>query len=101
MRHPLRSTLLMLGAVLALTAGVPALAMAQPYPPPPAPRVERIPPPPGQRYAWQPGHWRWNGRQYAWVGGHYWIPPRHFDRYVQGAWVRRGDRWVWVPAHWQ
>lgn len=39
--------------------------------PPPAARVEVIPPP-GPGYLWAPGYWRWAGNRHDWVEG-YWI----------------------------
>jgi len=80
------------------------LAVAQPGPPAPPPplRFERVPPPPGARYVWVPGHWRWDGRGYRWIGGRYQIRQVGWGRWVPGrwAWRPRMGRWVWVPAHW-
>ena len=52
---------------------------------PPPPRVESMPPAPGEGYVWAPGYWNWSGNQYVWSEG----------RYVQG---RRGEHWV--PDRW-
>jgi hypothetical protein len=80
-------------------------ALAQPPPPnaPPADRYEAVPPPPGERYVWEPGHWHWNGGQYVWVRGHYVIRQAGWGHYVPGHWGWRPGlgRYVWVPAHWQ
>jgi hypothetical protein len=97
MRFPLRLGLL----ALALTTGLAGAAMAQPYPPVPPPRAEQMPPPPGTRYAWEPGHWHWNGAAYVWFGGHYVVRRAHWGVYEPGRWVLRGGGWVWVPAHWR
>ena len=66
------------------------------------PRVEVVPPPPGARYLWEPGHWHWNGVAYAWIPGHYITRRAHYAHYVPGHWhwaPARGG-WVWAPAHW-
>jgi hypothetical protein len=88
-------------AVSALGLMMAAPAFAQPYPPVPPPRAEMVPPPPGAQYAWEGGHWHWNGAQYAWVPGHYVVRRAGWHNWVPGHWADRGGRWVWVPAHWQ
>ena len=73
------------------------------YAPIPAPRVEIVPPAPGPRVVWEPGHWHWNGATYVWRGGHYVERRPHYGHYVTGHW-RWGPRvghYVWVPAHWE
>ncbi len=66
---------------------------------PPAPRMERIPPPrPG--YVWRPGVWRWNGSRYVWSGGYYVRPPYARAHWVPGHWVHRRHGWFWVRGHW-
>lgn len=97
MRHSFRLLL----AALALSTCLSGLAWAQPYGPIPPPRAEMVPPPPGARYIWQPGHWFWNGRTYVWVAGRYVVRGPHYGEYVPGHWVRRGPNWVWVSAHWR
>ncbi len=89
--------------VLGLLAGATAQGQPPPpYPPIPAPRYERVPPPPGRAYMWEPGHWQWTGVQYAWIDGRY--VPRHpsYGRYVPGHWQfsPRAGHYVWRPAHW-
>jgi len=44
--------------------------------PPPRVVVERPVPPPGARYVWVGGYYRWTGVRYTWVAGHYAVPPR-------------------------
>lgn len=69
--------------------------------------IRQAPPPmraeayPGQRpgYAWDQGHWRWDGRGYAWVPGH-WQPMMHGARWRPGHWQARGPNWRWVEGHW-
>lgn len=83
-------------------AGAETASAQRPYPPIPPPRYERIPPPPGGRFMWEPGHWHWTGAQYAWIPGRY--VPRHPHRghYVPGHWQfsPRAGQYVWRPAHW-
>lgn len=98
MRTPTRLSV----AVLALAAGLagPVLAQPAPYAPIPPLREELVPPPPGPRYVWAPGHWQWDGAQYVWVGGEYVLRHQGWHRWVHGAWRLRGGAWVWVPGHW-
>lgn len=90
--------------VLATGVAHPALAQRDggeplPYRPIPERRFEAVPAA-RRGYAWEPGHWHWNGREYIWFSGHY-IPARaRYHEYVHGEWGQRGPRWVWVPAHW-
>jgi hypothetical protein len=78
---------------------VPEVVVAQP---PPAIRVETVPPPPGDPnvYIWQPGHWRWEGNAYVWHRGHYEKRPSRTAVWVQPEWVARGGQWVFKPGHW-
>jgi WXXGXW repeat (2 copies) len=82
-------------------------AVAQPPPPPgyapiPAPRYEAVPPAPGPRVIWEPGHWHWDGVRYVWIGGRYVEARPHYHHYAPGRWVAgHQGRWVWVPAHWE
>jgi hypothetical protein len=69
--------------------------------PPPPLRVEAVPPPPaGELYVWQPGHWRWEGSAYVWHGGHYERPPSATAFWVAPKWVNREGQWVFKPGHW-
>ena len=43
--------------------------------PPPAPIEERSPPPPGRASIWIAGYWHWVGDRYAWIPGHWDRPP--------------------------
>lgn len=65
---------------------------------PPAPLVERIPPP-RHGYVWAPGHWEWNGRRHIWVRG-YWIAERPGYAYSAPVWVQRGGGWYLEPERW-
>jgi hypothetical protein len=95
---------LLLGGVLGLAVAAPALAQPPlPYGPVPPPRHEAVPPPPGTRYVWEPGHWHWDGVRYVWFGGHYVIREARYHHWVEGRWVWSppAGRWVWRPAHWE
>jgi hypothetical protein len=65
---------------------------------PPAPLVERVPPP-RLGYVWAPGHWEWNGRRHFWAAG-YWMPERPGYAYAAPVWVQRGGGWYMEPARW-
>ncbi len=86
------------GAAAAQPFGAPG--EPRPYRPIPEPRPELVPSP-RRGYAWEPGHWHWDGHRYVWFQGRY-IPARaNYHQYVPGSWVRRGGGWEWIPAHWQ
>jgi hypothetical protein len=69
--------------------------------PPPAAQVETIPPPPAPSgYAWQPGHWHWNGAQYVWRPGRYELMPAGATAWIPAHWEARGGQWVFKPGHW-
>lgn len=98
-----RSLALTLAGVIAVASVTPAVAQPPPpYPPVPPPRYETAPPPPGPRYAWVPGHWRWDGYRYVWISGRYVIRHAGWGHWVPGRWVwsPRFGRWVWRPGHW-
>ena len=89
-------------AVFVLAAGLALPAWAQPMAPyQPVPQVleEAVPPSPGPRMMWEPGHWHWNGGGYVWIPGHYIRAWRH-AHFVPGHWADRRGAWVWVPSHW-
>jgi hypothetical protein len=73
------------------------------YAPIPPPRVEVVPPAPGPRVVWEPGHWHWDGVRYIWIDGRYVERRPHYGHYVEGRWVWAGHegRWIWRPAHWE
>lgn len=71
--------------------------------PPPALRIEAVPPPPSQHpelYVWHVGHWRWEHRKYVWHPGHYERRPTATAVWVQPQWVARGGQWVFQQGHW-
>lgn len=50
--------------------------------------------------AWNPGHWRWDGRDWIWVPGHYVERPHRAAVWVPGHWDARPGGWVWIAGHW-
>lgn len=91
-----------LAILLALTL-VPAAAFAQVVirVAPPAPIVERRPPPPDRGYVWIDGYHRYEGGQYIWTPGRWDRPPHPGGRWVAHKWVHKGDHWVLVEGHWR
>ena len=67
---------------------------------PPPPETEVIPPQPNLTFVWTPGYWDWRGR-WVWVGGYWGSRPHPGAIWVQGRWIHRGHRNVWVRPHWQ
>ena len=83
-----------------LLTGLTGCVVAAPppaRPPVPAVRYEQIPPPPGERFVWQPGEWHWNGAEYVWRPGHYIEKRVEYHHFVPGHWDNRG---FWEPGHW-
>jgi hypothetical protein len=68
---------------------------------PPRPIVEQRVIAPGAGYVWVGGYHRWDGRAYAWVPGRWELPPRPHARWVEHAYVRRGNGWVFREGHWR
>ncbi|HTP82092.1 MAG TPA: hypothetical protein VMQ11_04060 [Alphaproteobacteria bacterium] len=94
-----------LGLVVPLAACVERVETREVVVPraPPAPVTEAVPAPPGpaERWVWQPGHWRWNGREYVWAAGHYVERPRRDAEWVPPHWQERGGGWVYVEGRWR
>ena len=68
---------------------------------PPRVVVERPLPPPGPRYVWLPGYYRWNGIRYIWVPGRYVIPPRPGVVWIAPRWIQRNGTWVFIRGYWR
>jgi hypothetical protein len=68
---------------------------------PPAPIVERRPPPPDRGYVWIDGYHNWDGNRYVWVPGRWDRPPHPGGHWVAHRWVHRGDHWELVEGHWR
>ncbi|MFJ3486093.1 YXWGXW repeat-containing protein [Pseudomonas sp. NPDC090202] len=91
---------LIIPLALAALAGTPTFAQAdviiRQAPPP-----MRMEPMPGPRhgYAWDRGHWRWDGRGYVWAPGH-WQRVRRNAQWQPGHWESRGPNWYWIEGRW-
>jgi hypothetical protein len=68
---------------------------------PPAPIVERRPPPPDRGFVWIDGYHRWDGAHYVWVGGRWDRPPHPGAHWVAHRWVRVHDHWEMREGHWR
>jgi hypothetical protein len=79
---------------------IPPLPAGHRYAAVPPPRAEHVPPSPGVRYVWVPGHWLWNGSEYVWNPGSYLARPAPSLHFIPGHWEPRGGGWVWVAPHW-
>lgn len=66
---------------------------------PPAPRMERVPPP-RRGYVWAPGYWSREGSRWVWVTGH-WERARPGHHYIPGRWVGSGKHYHFEAGHWQ
>jgi hypothetical protein len=90
-------------SVLLVFCMVPAISMAQLVVRigPPAPIVERRPPPPDRGFVWIDGYQRWDGQRYVWVGGHWDRPPRPGAVWVPHRWVHRHGGWAMAEGHWR
>ena len=82
-----------------VSVSAPSVVIWAPVPPP-APRVEVIPPAPRHDYFWVAGHWHWEGNQHHWVDGRWeqhrehehWVAHR-WDRDEHGQWRLNGGYW--------
>ena len=90
-------------AVLLALVLVPAASYAQVVVRigPPAPIVERRPPPPDRGYVWIDGYHRWEGGAYVRTPGRWDRPPREGQRWVAHRWIHRGDHWEMREGHWR
>ena len=91
-----------LALLLALTL-LPAAAFAQVHitVAPPAPIVERRPPPPDPHYVWQPGYHHWERDHYVWTPGVWVAPPHEHAVWVPHHWVHRHGEWILIEGHWR
>src|SRR4051812_16379955 len=97
-----------LGAALMLSVG-PSPAEAHkvivfddvydsPGPPPPE-QAEMIPPSPGEKVVWKPGHWKWKDGGWAWEPGRYEEKPVPQAVWVPGHWASHSGGSSWVPGY--
>ena len=89
-------------ALLSLTLAVAGCVVEpiNPYPAPPAPRVEVVPSAPSSVVVWEPGHYQWNGATYVWIPGRYVQRVASMGHWEHGHWAHRGGAWVWIPGRW-
>jgi hypothetical protein len=67
---------------------------------PPALRVERRGPRPGEGYAWVRGFWNWDGGRWQWVPGR-WDRPAVADGYwIPARYINTGRGTIYEPGHW-
>lgn len=67
--------------------------------PPPVPQIEPIPPVPSGDYAWDPGHWGWNGT-WIWINGRWMPKPYVTARWEPGYWRKHGSKYEWIQGRW-
>ncbi|HEY2859662.1 MAG TPA: hypothetical protein VGJ21_14680 [Terracidiphilus sp.] len=93
---------ILLTALLGITL-FPVVSQAQIYVRvgPPAPIVERRPPPPGPEFVWIAGYHRWDGNRYVWTAGRWDRPPHPHAVWVPHRWVHHDRGWVMVEGHWR
>lgn len=89
--------ILVLTAMLLATLTTAASAQVYVRIGPPAPRYERVPPPPYRDSAWDRGHYRWDGGRYVWMPGRY---VRGQGHWVGGHWSHGPRGHYWVEGHW-
>jgi hypothetical protein len=68
--------------------------------PPPAIRVETVPPPPGPESFWVAGHWRWENNAHVWAPGR-WETRRVEEVWVPAHWHHEHGRWTYTAGHWR
>jgi WXXGXW repeat (2 copies) len=66
---------------------------------PPTLQVEATPAPLAG-YAWDRGHWAWDGAGYRWVRGHWLITPKEFHYWQPGHWYHSGTYYFFHPGFW-
>ena len=56
---------------------------------------------PGPEFVWIEGYHRWDGDRYVWVPGHWDRRPRAGADWVPGHWAHDRQGWYWVEGHWR
>jgi len=83
------------------------VVMDQPPPPPPPPREVVVVRPAERSAVWIRGYWAYEGHEgrrgdrYAWVPGHWEAPPARVSAFVEPHWVQRGHAYVYVQGYWR
>jgi hypothetical protein len=67
--------------------------------PPPVLQVESTPAPVAG-YAWDRGHWAWDGVDYRWVGGHWLHAPREYHYWQPGHWYVHNNYYFFHAGYW-
>jgi len=70
-----------------------------PYPPPAA-RVEVIPPRPRERAVWIDGEWSWQGKQWTWESGAWVLPPLGASYAPWIAYRAPSGKVIFTPGAW-
>jgi hypothetical protein len=74
----------------------------QKQPPQEIVEVQPQPPGPGERWAWQKGHWRWDGRDYHWFPGRWVERPVYAREWAPPRWeARGGNGYVFIEGSWR
>lgn len=68
---------------------------------PPAPRPEVISTAPSTSHVWVEGYWMYRNTRWVWVPGHYEVRPRLNATWVPGHWDRTSRGWVWTAGRWE
>jgi hypothetical protein len=66
---------------------------------PPTLRAEATPVAPAG-YAWDRGHWAWDGAGFRWVPGHWLIVPHEYHFWQPGHWYRSGNYFFFHNGFW-
>lgn len=68
---------------------------------PVAPVVRVKPVMPSQRHVWVNGDYVWRGGRYVYINGYWTEPPFRKHRWVGGHWKHTRRGWTWIPGHWR
>ncbi len=69
---------------------------------PPAPKEEKLGPPPAGDHVWVGGHWKWDPgpKTHVWVPGH-WEKHKVGHVWVHSHWVFFGGKYHFIPGYWK
>src|SRR2546429_7564974 len=68
---------------------------------PPSPRTEVIGVAPSARHVWVKGYWMRQGDRWVWIPGHWEVRPRATAVWVEGHWDKTSRGLEWTPGHWE
>jgi hypothetical protein len=66
----------------------------------PPPMQAEVVPVAAPGYAWDRGHWAWDGAAYRWVRGHWLFVPREYHSWVPSHWYHSGNYWFFHNGYW-